>query len=490
MNYLLTIGIALIGTLASVFSIYNYLPLDILQFNKPEQTFGSTITTIAGTDTLSSSRTTINNNFSNLNSTKIENSTTSVAAITTLANLSTIGTIASGIWNGTAIGVGYGGTGTTSPTSNQVMLGNGASGFKVVSGFGSSGQFLTSNGAATAPTWQTSAVDQAANYTWTGLHTFNTGGIIATASSTFSGVLNTATTTSSTNVIGKGFGGTGADGALTCTTATTTISIGSAAVLEKNYSSISITGDCAIEFSNPATAGSIVIFKSQGNVTFTSSKQIYLVGLGATGGAGNTSPAGTGNAAGGGGGGSMTAVGVAGTNGGTQNDGGGTGTAGTASSIWLYTQTAVGGGGGGCGGGNPCAGGTAGASPTLNTTLAPTYLRWFVAPGGGGGGGGSRVATNGGDGARGGGALYMEVGGNLNITGTINASGAQSANTTAAAGGCGGGGGGGSIQIIYNYLTANSGTYTVAGGVSGGTCTATGGAGGAGYSSVTQNKSF
>src|SRR3990167_2681649 len=110
MNILFTVGIALLGTLASVFSIYNYLPLDILQFNKPEQTFGSTITNIAGTDTLSSSRTVINDNFSALNSTKIENSTTSVAAITTLANLSTVGTITSGTWSGTVIAVNKNGT--------------------------------------------------------------------------------------------------------------------------------------------------------------------------------------------------------------------------------------------------------------------------------------------------------------------------------------------------------------------------------------------
>lgn len=172
MNFLITAGVALLGTLASVIGIYNYLPLDLLQFSRPEPLLGSTITTIAGTDTLSSSRTTINDNFSALNSTKIENSTTSVAAIITLANLSTVGTITSGTWSGTAIAVAKGGTGTTTPTTNQVILGDSTNGFKVVTGFGTSGFFLTSNGAAAAPTWQSSAIDQGANYTWTGLHLF------------------------------------------------------------------------------------------------------------------------------------------------------------------------------------------------------------------------------------------------------------------------------------------------------------------------------
>ena len=123
----------------------------------------------------------------NLNKT-IEVGTTSVASITTLggltsaSSLATIGTITSGIWNGTVIGVAYNGTGTTSPTLDQIILGNGSSGFKVVSGFGTSGQFLTSGGAATPPTWTTSAVDQAGTYTWTGLHAFNN------ASTTFNAI--------------------------------------------------------------------------------------------------------------------------------------------------------------------------------------------------------------------------------------------------------------------------------------------------------------
>ncbi|MFA6078105.1 MAG: hypothetical protein WC724_03785, partial [Candidatus Paceibacterota bacterium] len=112
----------------------------------------------------------------------METGTTSVASITTLSGLTTanaltsatslssIGTITTGVWSGTAIAVAKGGTGTTSPTSKQVILGNGSSGFKVVNGFGTSGQFLTSNGDATEPTWQTSAIATGDNYTWTGGH--------------------------------------------------------------------------------------------------------------------------------------------------------------------------------------------------------------------------------------------------------------------------------------------------------------------------------
>lgn len=157
-----------------------YVPLS---WYEGEQKLGASITTIAGTDTLSSSRSVINTNFSNLN-TELSTivGTTSISTLTTAANLATVGTITSGTWNATAISVGKGGTGTTTPSSNQVILGNGASGFKTVTGFGSSGQFLTSQGAGTAPVWATSAIDTALSYTWTAHHIFSS--LFATNAST------------------------------------------------------------------------------------------------------------------------------------------------------------------------------------------------------------------------------------------------------------------------------------------------------------------
>lgn len=153
--------------------------------------FGSTITTINATDRISDSRSTINTNFANLNADKIENASSSIAAITTLSNLISIGTITTGVWNGTPVTVAYGGTGSTTLSANQVLLGNGTGVLKTVVGFGASGQFLTSNGAATAPTWQTSSIDQGAAYTWTGAHIFNT------ATTTFNATTSIAATTNS-----------------------------------------------------------------------------------------------------------------------------------------------------------------------------------------------------------------------------------------------------------------------------------------------------
>jgi hypothetical protein len=48
-------------------------------------------------------------------------------AITTLANLVTVGTITGGVWNSTAIGTAYGGTGLTSVgSSGQILVSNGS----------------------------------------------------------------------------------------------------------------------------------------------------------------------------------------------------------------------------------------------------------------------------------------------------------------------------------------------------------------------------
>jgi hypothetical protein len=64
--------------------------------------------------------------------------------------------ITGGIWNGAAIDVPYGGTGLTSTTAYSVICGGTTStgALQSVSGTGTLGQVLTSNGPGTLPTWQ------------------------------------------------------------------------------------------------------------------------------------------------------------------------------------------------------------------------------------------------------------------------------------------------------------------------------------------------
>jgi len=201
MNILINIIITASITFASFFAVQNYVPLKYLE-TKTVHKLGTSVTTIQSTDTLKNSRTTINDNFTALNAGKIEISTTTLPLITTLSGLTsanaltsasalaTVGTITSGTWSGTAILTAKGGTGSTTLAANQLLLGNGTGNIGIVSGLGTTGQYLTSNGAGTAPSWQTSAVDTAINYTWTGGHTWTAS---TTHSATTTILANSAT---------------------------------------------------------------------------------------------------------------------------------------------------------------------------------------------------------------------------------------------------------------------------------------------------------
>ena len=123
-------------------------------------------TTISSTALLSNFPTTYNDN---LNIT-METGTTSVASITTLSNLATIGTITSGTWNGSTLTASYGGMGSTTLSQFRVLLGSSTNPVGIVNGVGSSGQFLTSQGDGLPPQWTTGIVDQGAAYSWTGVH--------------------------------------------------------------------------------------------------------------------------------------------------------------------------------------------------------------------------------------------------------------------------------------------------------------------------------
>jgi hypothetical protein len=278
------------------------------------------------------------------------------------------------------------------------------------------------------------------------------------------------------------FGGTGADGALTVTSGTTSIDLGGVAVVTKNYTSISITGTGAIDFTNPHANGSIIILKSQGAVTLTSSAtpMISTVGDGslngyASGGTHNNGdPAITYNDL-------VVTAGNGADSGGGSDDGGGGG-----GSYFNAGANGVGGGGQGSGGA---------AVATLRhssqfTPFAKVVKLWS----GAGGGKGAEASGTGGDGGRGGGGLYIECGGAFNFTTASGISVAGAAGSNGTGGNCGGGGGGGagSCVILYNTLTANSGTITVTGGAAGsgaGTGSA-GGAGGLGNSYVGANVDF
>lgn len=259
------------------------------------------------------------------------------------------------------------------------------------------------------------------------------------------------------------FGGTGADGALTISSGTTTINCANAKVVIKNYSSISITATGKLAFSNPNSSGTVVILKSVGAVTLTSSTapMIDMSAMGAAPGA------------------------IASVSGNTQVAGNG-GTTGNA----FLIQT-------GSGGGAPIGSvGSAGAAPIFNLSAIQNLGKYpDVFVGAGGGSGDAQGSGSGGPAASGvpgigGGALIIECGGAWNFTTAsgISVAGQNAADATGIAnmiGAGSGGGGGGYFKALYNTLTANSGTVTVSGGVgskcTGSGSTAYGGGGGAGF---------
>lgn len=93
-------------------------------------------------------------------------------------NITTVGTIGTGVWNGTAVTVPFGGTGNTTFTAYSVICaGTTSTGiFQNVSGVGTSGQVLTSNGAAALPTWQTPTTGTVTSVSGTANRITSTGG--------------------------------------------------------------------------------------------------------------------------------------------------------------------------------------------------------------------------------------------------------------------------------------------------------------------------
>lgn len=290
---------------------------------------------------------------------------------------------------------------------------------------GTSGQFLKTNSGATAPEWVSINIDK--------------------------------------------FGGDGSDGALDTSGGVVDIDLSNAEYVEKNYSSINIATN-NLTFSNPATEGSLVHIRCSGDATISAN---IVANIGAAGGAGG---------AGGGDGGE---AGIDGSDGsdsdevldtvvhygaggekGQTNDGGDA----LSGNAAAYTQTGVG-----------------RLYPLESTDMYRRFLHVVPGTGGGGGGGGGAGATAGDDGdggaggagGIGGGALIIEVAGDINFTGTIDASGTdgsagtngevgQAANSAGGGGGGGGAGGaGGYIVVLYNTQTSVAGSIDVTSGAGG-----------------------
>lgn len=104
------------------------------------------------------------------------------------SDIATVGTVTTGTWSASTIAVNKGGTGATTLAAHGVVIGNGTSAV-AVTGAGTAGQILTSNGASADPTFQApSGVMTQIGTTQQGTSTSTSATTVATV--TISGLTN------------------------------------------------------------------------------------------------------------------------------------------------------------------------------------------------------------------------------------------------------------------------------------------------------------
>jgi len=123
--------------------------------------------------------------ITSINASNLSAGTVPVARVSgSYTGITGVGTVTAGTWQGNAIGVAYGGTGATSLTADNVILGNGTNTVKVVAP-GTANNVLTSNGTS----WVSQAVstgvtitnDTSTNATYYPVFTTATSGTISAA---------------------------------------------------------------------------------------------------------------------------------------------------------------------------------------------------------------------------------------------------------------------------------------------------------------------
>lgn len=173
-----------------------------------KQKLGTAFTTLLGTNQLSNFPTTYNanltltanqtaaNTFTASNVFSASNSFT--GGLNTFLNSSSTQLSTGRAWFGTTatssfstagaltlitpLTVPNGGTGSTTLSQYQILLGNGSGNVTVPIGWGTSGQVFTSAGPGVIPAWSSGAVDTSLNYNWIGTNlfkNFNASGTVA-----------------------------------------------------------------------------------------------------------------------------------------------------------------------------------------------------------------------------------------------------------------------------------------------------------------------
>lgn len=155
-----------------VFTVLVNVPIKYFSYNYWfNRDLGALSTTdVQTTDNLSDWPTLYNANLAILDSELLELadffSTTTISNITALAGLTTVGTIGTGVWEATDVGVAHGGTGKSAWTQYLIPYADTTTSFSQIP-IGTNGQVLTSNGAGSVASFQDGTINQNIAYDFT-----------------------------------------------------------------------------------------------------------------------------------------------------------------------------------------------------------------------------------------------------------------------------------------------------------------------------------
>lgn len=123
------------------------------------------------------------------------------AAYVGQSSITTVGTIGAGVWQGTVVGLAFGGTNANLTASNGGIFYSTATAGAILSGTATAGQMLRS-GATAAPTWSTATFPATATGTGTILRADGTNWVATTSTYPNTNAVSTLLYASSSNVMG------------------------------------------------------------------------------------------------------------------------------------------------------------------------------------------------------------------------------------------------------------------------------------------------